>query len=55
MTFFLMVGFKIDAQSAFAGPAESDPVISRHAHRPAFRIALQDVKAEAGNVHLLGL
>ena len=50
-----MVVFKIDIQSAFARPAESDPVIPSHAHRPAFRPALQAVEAKASNVPILRL
>jgi hypothetical protein len=50
-----MVVFKIDIQSAFARPAESDPVIPSHAHRPAFRPALQAVEAKACNVPILRL
>jgi len=50
-----MVVFKIDIQSAFARPAKSDPVIPGHAYRPAFRVALQAVKAKACDVHVFGL
>src|SRR6266849_6212352 len=50
-----MIVFKIDIQSIFARPAESDPVIPSHAHRPAFRPALQAVEAKACNVHILRL
>ena len=50
-----MVVFKIDIQSIFARPAESDPVIPSHAHRPAFRPALQAVEAKASDVHVLRL
>jgi len=49
-----MVVFKIDIQGGFAGPAESDPVISGHAHRPAFWVALQAVQTKASDVHVLG-
>src|SRR6266852_9025915 len=50
-----MIVFKIDIQSAFARPAESDPVIPSHAHRPAFRFALQAVETKACDVHVLRL
>src|ERR1035438_6088619 len=49
----LMVVFIIDIQCVFARPSESDPVIPRHPHRPAFRVALQAVKAKACDVHVL--
>jgi hypothetical protein len=50
-----MVVFKIDIQSAFARPAESDPVIPSHAHRPAFRPAVQAVESEILQLHILRL
>jgi hypothetical protein len=50
-----MVVFKIDFRSLFARPAEGDPAISGHAHRPAFRVASQAVKVKASDVHVLGL
>src|SRR5437660_12723319 len=49
----LMVVFKIDIESAFSRPGESDPVIPGHAHRPAFRAASQAVEAKACYVHVL--
>src|SRR5580698_6858703 len=55
INFPLMVVFKIDVQGPFARPAESDPVITGHAHRPALRVALQAVEAKAGDVHILGM
>src|SRR3984893_15644834 len=50
-----MVAYKIDIQSAFARPTESEPVIPSHAHRPAFRPALQAVEAKASNLPILRL
>src|SRR5260370_30270680 len=49
----LMVVFKIDIQSIFTRPAESDPVIPSHAHRPALRAALQAVEAKSCDVYVL--
>jgi len=49
-----MVVFKIDIQSVFARPAEGDPEISGHAHRPALRAALQAVEAIPGDVQVFG-
>src|SRR5437870_8724047 len=51
----LMVVFKIDIQSVFAGPPEGDPVIPSNAHRPASRITLQAVEAKPSDVHILRL
>src|SRR6266404_1763870 len=39
----------------FAWSGESDPVIPGYAHRPAFRAALQAVKAKTRDVHVLRL
>ena len=50
-----MVVFKISIQSAFARPAESNPVIPGHAYRPAFRVALQAVEAKTRDVHVFRL
>jgi hypothetical protein len=50
-----MVVFKIDVQSVFAGPAESDPVISGHANRPAFRVTLQAMEAKTCDIHVFRL
>ena len=50
-----MVIFKIDIQGVFTRPTESNPVIPGHAHRPAFRFALQALEAKARDVHVFRL
>jgi hypothetical protein len=50
-----MAVFKIDVQSVFAGPAESDPVISGHANRPAFRVTLQAMESKTCDIHVFRL
>jgi len=48
-----MVVLEIDIQGGFARPAEGDPVIPGHPHRPTFRFALQAVEVKTGDVQLL--
>ncbi len=48
-----MIVLEIDIQGGFTRPAEGDPVIPAHAHRPSFRFALQTVEVEAGDIQLL--
>ena len=48
-----MVILEIDVYGGFVVPAEGDPVISCHPHRPSFRFALQAVEVKTGDVQLL--
>jgi hypothetical protein len=48
-----MIVLEIDIQGGFTSPAEGNPVIPAHPHRPSFRFALQAVEVEAGDIQLL--
>ena len=50
-----MVAFKIDIQRVFARPAEADPVVPSHAHRPSWRFASQALEAKSYDIHVLWL
>src|ERR1039457_3175472 len=51
----LMVVFKIDIQRVFTRPAEGNPAVPSHPHRPAWRFALQALVGKSRDIHILGV